>query len=132
MRLRITHAHIFYRSCESCQTWQYDEKTGQIETLEGTDEKLPRHDPELVPCKAHGMSCPKISPEHEITNRNLICLDHYHQCKAVGEFPDDSIVKQNAGIIAEAEREAERSRSEHQQLRFMSEFAKCILKTAST
>lgn len=62
----------------------------------------------MPPC----YSCPKI-PEHgdgarpglavELTDRNWEAYSHYLECKAVGSFPDDPIVRRNAAIIRSVE-----------------------------
>lgn len=36
----------------------------------------------------------------ELSERNLLALQHYQRCKAVGQFPDDALVRRNAAIIA--------------------------------
>jgi hypothetical protein len=64
------------------------------------------------------MWCPKIpagarpAPENaiELSLQNLQAWTHYRECKAVGSFPHDAIVRMNAGIVAEAEAAAERMR----------------------
>ncbi len=45
--------------------------------------------------------CPKGTPENQktLTPANLDCYMHYRQCRAVGSFPDDPLVRQNAEII---------------------------------
>ena len=40
---------------------------------------------------------------------------HYMECKAVGRFPDDPIVRRNAGIIRRIEDAQERSRTDYLQ-----------------
>ena len=39
---------------------------------------------------------------------NELAYEHYRECRAVGEFPDDPIVRRNAVIIRSVEDEIER------------------------
>ncbi len=47
--------------------------------------------------------CPKGTPEKPKTmnEANELCYEHYRECKAVGQFPDDPVVRRNAAQIAE-------------------------------
>lgn len=49
--------------------------------------------------------CPKVSPDADIAlwPHNQAAYEHYLRCKAVGRFPEDSIVEANAANIAEVE-----------------------------
>ncbi len=55
--------------------------------------------------------CPKIpagdphSPSSaiELTEENFLAYLHYQECKAVGEFPSDPIVRRNAALIRRVE-----------------------------
>ncbi len=49
--------------------------------------------------------CPKGTPEEpkSFTEQNLMAYQHYLECKATGSFPEDEIVRRNAGVIAFAE-----------------------------
>lgn len=73
------------------QGWKRSEKNGvPYKRLPGTP----------LPCR----SCPKSEDGHpnpgaEISEKNLMAYRHYQRCKAVGRFPVDAIVEQNAGII---------------------------------
>ena len=52
------------------------------------------------------VGCPKGTPEEplSLSSKNAAALWHFRQCSAVGSWPDDEIVRQNAGIISSAER----------------------------
>lgn len=115
MRLLLLHPKVAYRSCGDCQKWQYNEATGETEKLPGTDEPRPRLNPDLVPCKTP-VGCPKVSPDAglELTPQNWDALQFHRECRAVGRFPDDSIVRRNAEIIESVESAIERH--ERQQL----------------
>lgn len=70
------------------------------------DPKNPLKLVEAAPCRDH-RGCPKGTPEEPKTlNKiNEICYRHYLECRAVGSFPDDPLVRQNAAIIMEVERD---------------------------
>jgi len=44
----------------------------------------------------------------ELSERNRAAWHHYQECAAVGEFPDDPIVRRNAALLRNLEAEAER------------------------
>ena len=82
---------------------------------QGTGEKVPRIAGQPTPCRF----CPKIpkgqepKPENavELTMRNWQAYQHYLECKAVGAFPDDPIVRRNAMLIRQVEDSARRMES---------------------
>lgn len=45
--------------------------------------------------------CPKGTPENQrsLWPENEDCYEHYQECVAVNQFPDDPLVRQNARII---------------------------------
>ena len=58
----------------------------------------------VLPCA----SCPKIPREApardrryavELSDRNRAAFRHWRECKAVGRWPEDSIVRRNAALI---------------------------------
>jgi hypothetical protein len=106
----LFHGVIAARSCSDCRKWLYDDRPGcwglkPVERPAGR--KLERLPNQLTPCS----SCPKIpdgaepKPENavELSVRNRMAYQHYLECKAVGEFPVDAIVRRNAGVIREIE-----------------------------
>ena len=100
MALLFTAPQLAYRDCEHCRQWQYDEQTG--EPLEAGGELRPRFLPVLC---AKGR-CPKLGPDgirRDLTLRNWRAWVHFEECRAVGQFPDDPIVRRNARIISVAE-----------------------------
>jgi len=61
-----------------------------------------------TPCHA----CPKVpteAPERhwrhalDLSDRNLRVLAHYRECQAVGQWPDDRLVRRHAAIIRQIE-----------------------------
>ena len=53
-----------------------------------------------APCRTR-FGCKKGTPENprSLSDSNQLAYEHYKQCRAVGQFPDDSIVRENAAII---------------------------------
>lgn len=48
------------------------------------------------------------SSAQELSEQNRMAYRHYMECKAVGEFPNDAIVRQNAMIISSVRDEYEK------------------------
>ena len=103
MRLLILHPEISYRDCGDCQTYVYDEKKG--ERLMQFDKPMKRPPGNLPPCRMRKGGCPKGTPEEprSLTDQNWRAYQHYSECRAVGQFPADPIVRRNAAIIRQAE-----------------------------
>lgn len=114
MRLVLLHAGIAARSCSDCQKYLYYDRGSDDFGSRVERGGLPVLRPKGVktPCGW----CPKIPPGEapkpenaiELTAKNIAAVVHYRECKAVGEFPDDAIVRRNAGLIRAAEDVAER------------------------
>jgi len=66
----------------------------------------------LAPCRDPDRSCPKGTPEkpNTLSPENELCYAHYKQCRSVGIFPDDPVVRRNAAVIHETEESVERAR----------------------
>ena len=100
MRLALLHPLVATRSCGDCKKWVYED-SGELKMR--NDEPMERPAGTPTPCG----SCPKIpkgrfpKPENaqELSEKNWRAFGHYRECKAVGRFPDDPIVRVNAGII---------------------------------
>lgn len=62
---------------------------------------IPRPKRTFPPCHYSPKGCPKGTPEtsKELSEKNMRAYRHYLECKAVGDFPQDAIVRRNAGII---------------------------------
>lgn len=112
----LLHPEVADRDCGHCQRFVYLEETGapmrQTHGQPDADGLLPivvRHERNLPPCRALGQSCPKGSPEKQrsLSEKNRRAFRHYQICKATGKWPDDGIVRQNAGIIEAAFMHAE-------------------------
>lgn len=92
-----------------CQKFVVDAKTGEFELGRNGEPELRilNMGPEfLAPCRDPSRGCPKGSPEspNKLWSENEICLEHYREHKAIGKFPDDSVVRRNAAVIEEVER----------------------------
>lgn len=99
MRLAILHPGIAYRDCTDCEAHVYDEKTGR--RLEVGGKPVPRPRGTMAPCRLRANGCPKGTPEasRALTEKNRKAFAHYLECRAVGQFPADGIVRRNAAII---------------------------------
>lgn len=49
--------------------------------------------------------CPKGTPDkpNSLNESNQQCYEFYKECRAVGEFPHDPVVRRNAAVIREVE-----------------------------
>ena len=98
-------------SCRDCQKWMYDRDWRRIEKWRRTDEGLkrlpiarsPGHPLPCGTCPKSGPQDGRPHPEKELSWRNQRCFLHYLECKATGSFPDDPIVRRNAGLIRSVE-----------------------------
>lgn len=100
----LFHGEI--QSCADCHKYLYS-APGRVSTRGGRAGlpliKVPRPPGSSTPCE----SCPKIpegmtpAPEsaEELTEQNYRAYLHYLECRAVGHWPDDPIVRRNARII---------------------------------
>ena len=72
------------------------------------------------PCRTN-KGCPKGTPENpkSLTEDNEQCYQHYCECKAVGVFPDDPIVRRNAAVIEEVLRQTDQLRKAKEQSSLM-------------
>lgn len=116
--LLLQHPEVATRECHHCQAFLYDIETGAPKTVDrvGPDgkvvaENIPRPKAVLPPCQAPRQSCPKGQPDGtiELSVQNWQAYTHYHRCRAVNRFPEDSLVEQNAGIIEACYRAHEES-----------------------
>lgn len=100
--MKITEPRVANRDCDHCQKYCYDERTGKV-MLAGRDHgpPLPRPKGNLPPCRLSGVGCPKGTPENPLTLNaaNEECYQHYRECRAIGQFPDEPIVRRHAAII---------------------------------
>jgi hypothetical protein len=88
------------RSCDDCQKFWYDDKTGDVIRSNSTGNAELRPEGTVTMCRTQ-LGCLKGTPEKQksLNRANKWALRHYQQCKSIGQFPDDEIVKKNAVII---------------------------------
>lgn len=110
----LAHPNVAFRSCESCKKWLYNEETGKIEqrrvgtTKEQRYVDVPRTTP--PPCEtAAGCAKGHWRNPKSLNERNQMAYLHYRECRAVGSFPDDAVVRKNASVIHELEEVSERT-----------------------
>jgi len=115
--LVLAHPKVATRDCHDCQRWRYDESTG-ARALDFREKSIARFPGESLPCELtdeRGESCcPKVSPTAGVAlwPHNVAAYQHYKRCKAVGRFPDDSIVEANAAAIANVESQWDRMKQD--------------------
>jgi len=99
------------RTCTDCVTWVYGDD-GHVTQRCGIPNRRPKGVP--TPC----WKCPKIPPVAkgeepqrenavELTEANFAAYVHYLECRAVGKFPNDPIVRRNARILRAIQDEAD-------------------------
>jgi hypothetical protein len=105
-RIRFEFPHLANLPCSECQKWVYDLKTGKQQLYGG---KPVRQHPSGPPCVQEPGICPKGEPgKSDLTYQNLRVLRHFEECRAVGGFPDDGLVKMHAGLLEPIYQDAER------------------------
>lgn len=116
------HPMLALRDCNHCLGHLYDETTGNPKQYNG--ELVERLPTVPAPCRRGG--CPKGTPENPkvLSPKNMMAYQHWKECKAVGQFPDDAVVRQNAAIIQEIHNLADQDR----QVRLMAAMAGVKLK----
>lgn len=101
MRLLLAHPLVAARSCEDCARWVYLDD-GRQQLRLGLPVLRPKGTP--TPC----WKCPKVPEdapakvrEHaeELSDQNWLAYRHYLECRAVGRFPDDPIVRRQASLV---------------------------------
>lgn len=109
MILRIYHPKVAAIDCETCKKFHYDEKWDPVmipaDPSGRTKKHMPRGPRDPLACSI----CPKIPlgavpvPKNavELSPKNYRAWRHYLECRAVGKFPDDPIVRRNASILRE-------------------------------
>lgn len=98
----LKHPGIAWRDCGHCQKFHYDERTGKVREYRGLPVVRPKGT--LTPCR-YSTGCPKGTPENQkaLSKKNMKAYQHYQECRATGQFPDDPIVRRNAAIIRQVE-----------------------------
>jgi len=97
-RLRATNPGLANVSCDFCKKWWFNPLDLTVYHRGG---KPVRRTEEPLLCETR-QGCPKGSPEkpYGLSEKNNVAFEHYLECKATNQFPDDAIVKQNARVIA--------------------------------
>lgn len=111
------HPDVAARSCGDCRRFQYADEPGKFAPKPLTRAGLPVLRPKgaPTPCSWCAKQPPDV-PDWERTPDTAVELSpanwraymHYLECKAVGQFPDDPIVRRNAALFAQAEKVADR------------------------
>lgn len=102
MWLILEHPELANRDCNQCTIFQYDDKGKRVKRRStGRDLRRPRG---IGPPCRYG-KCEKGTAENQkvLTAYNRAAYQHYLECRATASFPDDPIVKRNAGLIRSVE-----------------------------
>lgn len=113
MRLLLTSPKVAAISCEDCQTWMTDENWDFVERNDNRIKLMPG-------MKLKCYKCPKIpqgmpqdpSSAQDLTEENLQAYRHYRECRAVGHFPDDPLVREDAALILQVEESVQQSKQQ--------------------
>jgi hypothetical protein len=111
VRLSWTAPQVAFRNCEHCQMYVYDESTGRAYENPPRSGRLVVRPPGTAPpCRIPGVGCPKGTPENPrgLNEANRAAWRFDRECRAVGHFPDDPLVRRNAALIRQVEEELER------------------------
>jgi hypothetical protein len=123
--LILSHPEMIQRTCEECQKYVYQDTIEEMSSEKLIDKRtsLPLLRPPggRLPCQR----CPRVAhvaakDKHpgnavDIMERTWKIYRHYRECRAVGQFPDDPIVRSHAAEIRAVEDQLER-REERQLL----------------
>ncbi len=125
MRLLMMHPGIANLDCDYCLKNMVDEKTGIPELNRrglpalrilnmGSEFLAPCRDFRLNAKGRRIRSCPKGTPENPrtLSPENELCYEHYRECKAIGQFPDDAVIRRNAAIISDVLEDAKEHRDQ--------------------
>lgn len=98
----LTHPDVAFRDCNDCILFHYT-RDGKRELDKRGNPKPRRGLP--PPCRTRNGVCHKGTPEDQksLSDKNWKAYQHYQECRAVGSFPDDAIVRRNAAIISRVE-----------------------------
>ena len=106
MRLVLAAPQVAFRDCTHCQNYVYDETTGRpVQYPPRSGRLVPRPAGAPPPCRIAGAGCPKGTPENprSLTYENQQAYRFDRECRAVGNFPKDPLVRRNAALIRAAE-----------------------------
>lgn len=103
----MLHPKVAAMSCDYCAKWFLDEKLERVYRNDGKGGKIYQERPKghATPChqcpKTEGLPIEKRTRKNAVTLtfKNQMALQHYLECRAVNQFPDDPIVRRNASII---------------------------------
>lgn len=108
MWLLLAHPGVANRPCADCRKYVYLDSGEPLRRPARTGLPVLRPPGTVPPCHR----CPKVPPdaeektwEHatELSAQNRRAYLHYRECRAVGCFPDDPLVRRHAALIRQME-----------------------------
>jgi hypothetical protein len=121
VRLALLHPRVAARPCDECRRWQYL-PDGTVLTRGGRPVPRPAGAP--TPCR----TCPKVPPGAPPVPESAVELgdqlqrawEFYRECRAVGDFPADPLVRWLAARFRAAEDHCEKLATNRFQLAVIS------------
>ena len=110
----MLHPDLAERDCEHCKKYLYDAHGNPVPTraaqITGEDGDYRLREASSPPECRTPKGCPKGTPEkpNTLNFNNAMAFEHYQECKATSQWPDDSVVRRNAVLIREIEDYAKR------------------------
>jgi hypothetical protein len=109
----LSDPKLYYRPCEKCIDFEYDKSGDPVIGRDGKHQVRLKHMGKsfLAPCQDPERGCPKGTPESQnvLSEPNELCVEFINQCSAVGQWPDDDVVRRNAAVIREVKDLVKRS-----------------------
>ncbi|MCH9775894.1 MAG: hypothetical protein K0U90_05610 [Planctomycetes bacterium] len=95
--MALFHSEVAFRDCQHCQKYLYDEEAGKVREHNEQLTEL------ILPPPCRSGKCAKGTPDNPktLSLKNQQTYQHWKECKAVGQFPNDDIVRKHAAVIQE-------------------------------
>jgi hypothetical protein len=109
--LVLTEPAVAHRDCKHCQEWQYEESGIVATDRQGNAIRRP---PGVSTACRTPQGCPKGTPESmkSLTPQHEKTWTHYKRCRATGQWPDDELVREHAGLLSTLEQQVEAMRQD--------------------